>query len=163
MEVSLMSGYSKIGQKIRIDMDTSRCCPSDSRFALYIWDRDEDEPLDINDQCEIFPNYDDALKAFDNICQMDGEIVEYLVEWQKNGDGGEAHLPNFDEALDKQAECFNDDASHVRISPIVACCGERLICDSFTTTCPTCGADYSNNGERLAPRSQWGEETGERF
>jgi hypothetical protein len=45
----------------------------------------------------------------------------------------------------------------------VECCGETLICDAFTTTCPNCGADYNWNGDRLAPRSYWGEETGEHW
>jgi hypothetical protein len=33
--------------------------------------------------------------------------------------------------------------------------------DVFLSTCPACGADYNGSGQRLAPRSQWGEETGE--
>jgi hypothetical protein len=44
---------------------------------------------------------------------------------------------------------------------VVHCCGEPLECSGFTNTCPTCGADYNWTGQRLAPRSQWGEETGE--
>jgi hypothetical protein len=31
----------------------------------------------------------------------------------------------------------------------------------FTNTCPVCQADYNFGGQRLAPRSQWGEETGQ--
>lgn len=40
-------------------------------------------------------------------------------------------------------------------------CGEELECFEFTNTCDKCGADYNSAGQRLAPRSQWGEETGE--
>ena len=43
------------------------------------------------------------------------------------------------------------------------CCGDWFGCDSFTNTCDVCGADYDMNGNRLAPRSQWGEETGEHW
>ena len=43
----------------------------------------------------------------------------------------------------------------------VRCCGSWLSCDAFTVTCYSCGADYNMSGARLAPRSQWGEETGE--
>lgn len=44
---------------------------------------------------------------------------------------------------------------------VVRCdCGREVYCAGFTTTCD-CGADYNWNGSRLAPRSQWGEETGE--
>ena len=46
---------------------------------------------------------------------------------------------------------------------IVLCdCGERVaLCDSWPNSCRGCVADYDGNGRRLAPRSQWGEETGE--
>ena len=44
----------------------------------------------------------------------------------------------------------------------VKCCGRWMRCDHFTNTCE-CGADYNLSGARLAPRSQWGEETGEQW
>lgn len=40
-------------------------------------------------------------------------------------------------------------------------CGRTVILDHFTNTCSSCGADYNMSGQRLAPRAQWGEETGE--
>ena len=43
----------------------------------------------------------------------------------------------------------------------ITCCGRRLECPDFTNTCEICGADYNWAGDRLAPRDQWGEETGE--
>jgi len=46
-------------------------------------------------------------------------------------------------------------------APIVECdCGKEVLCDRFTNTCD-CGRDYNGFGQKLAPRSQWGEETGE--
>ena len=39
-------------------------------------------------------------------------------------------------------------------------CGRGVECIGFTNTCD-CGRDYNMSGELLAPRSQWGEETGE--
>ncbi len=45
--------------------------------------------------------------------------------------------------------------------------GECERCDNevdlvgFTNTCNNCEADYNLDGQLLAPRSQWGEETGE--
>lgn len=43
-------------------------------------------------------------------------------------------------------------------------CGHEVLLDgSFTCTCDHCGADYNTFGQRLAPRSQWGWETGESF
>jgi len=53
----------------------------------------------------------------------------------------------------------------IRVTPAyveVKCnCGAIVHCSGFTSTCDVCGADYDWNGYRLAPRSQWGEETGE--
>lgn len=39
-------------------------------------------------------------------------------------------------------------------------CGKDVELHGFTNTCE-CGADYNMSGQLLAPRSQWGEETGE--
>ena len=39
-------------------------------------------------------------------------------------------------------------------------CGREVYLDGFTCPCE-CGADYNSAGQRLAPRAQWGEETGE--
>jgi hypothetical protein len=46
---------------------------------------------------------------------------------------------------------------------VVKCdCGDKVWCPEFTQTC-SCGADYNMSGQRLAPRDQWGEETGEHW
>lgn len=39
-------------------------------------------------------------------------------------------------------------------------CGSEVELSGFTNTCQ-CGADYNMSGQLLAPREQWGEETGE--
>ena len=39
-------------------------------------------------------------------------------------------------------------------------CRRHVTLSGFTNTCE-CGADYNSAGQGLAPRSQWGEETGE--
>jgi len=39
-------------------------------------------------------------------------------------------------------------------------CGREVVLDSFTCPCD-CGRDYNSAGQLLAPRDQWGEETGE--
>lgn len=41
-----------------------------------------------------------------------------------------------------------------------ACCFRPVVLSGFTNSCP-CGADYNGSGQLLAPREQWGEETGE--
>lgn len=40
-------------------------------------------------------------------------------------------------------------------------CGCKVALYGFTNTCEKCGTDYNMSGQELAPRSQWGEETGE--
>ena len=42
----------------------------------------------------------------------------------------------------------------------ICSCGQEVMLTGFTNTC-NCGLDYNSSGELLAPRSQWGEETGE--
>lgn len=42
-------------------------------------------------------------------------------------------------------------------------CGGRVYLDHFTNTCDGCYRDYNMDGQPLADRSQWGEETGETY
>ena len=51
--------------------------------------------------------------------------------------------------------------SNVNRTTVIECCGHDLPCLRFTNTCPHCQRDYNMMGQVLAPRSQWGEETGE--
>lgn len=48
---------------------------------------------------------------------------------------------------------------------IIRCrCGEEVVLrHHFTNTCDECGRDFDGSGNELAPRSQWGEETGEHY
>lgn len=41
-------------------------------------------------------------------------------------------------------------------------CGSKIVLANFTNTCD-CGRDYNSSGQELAPREQWGEETGEHW
>jgi hypothetical protein len=42
-------------------------------------------------------------------------------------------------------------------------CGTNLTLHDWWSNECNCGTEYNGAGQRLAPRSQWGEETGERF
>ena len=47
---------------------------------------------------------------------------------------------------------------------VIGCeCGAEVLCAEFTNTCGRCGVDYNMSGQRLAPRDQWGAETGEHW
>ncbi|MBW2672166.1 MAG: hypothetical protein JRD89_01960 [Deltaproteobacteria bacterium] len=46
--------------------------------------------------------------------------------------------------------------------PVGLCiCGHEVELGGFTNTCEDCGEDYNSAGQHLAPREQWGIETGE--
>ena len=78
------------------------------------------------------------------------------------------------EAIDSYAKCVSGEfktygPAFVEMRPyryicsaIGLCdvCGEEVVLQGFTCPC-SCGADYNSSGQRLAPREQWGEETGE--
>ena len=53
----------------------------------------------------------------------------------------------------------------VRVDGAVRCDCYNVVTidDCMTNTCTRCGADYNGNGSQLAPREQWGEETGETY
>lgn len=57
------------------------------------------------------------------------------------------------------------DAGGYKIVGIIKCdCGAKIELDSgWANECPRCPAEYNGSGQRLAPRSQWGEDTGESF
>ena len=43
-------------------------------------------------------------------------------------------------------------------------CGATVhLYSSWANECEQCGTEYNGAGQRLAPRAQWGEETGEVF
>jgi hypothetical protein len=49
-----------------------------------------------------------------------------------------------------------------RLDAVGECaCGNEVTLSQFTNTCDKCNTDYNMSGQRLAPREQWGEETGE--
>lgn len=43
------------------------------------------------------------------------------------------------------------------------CQHEVELTNAWANACPNCHVEYNGSGQMLAPRSQWGEETGERF
>jgi hypothetical protein len=43
-------------------------------------------------------------------------------------------------------------------------CGSEVYCSSsWANSCEGCDREYNGSGQELAPRSHWGEETGENF
>lgn len=55
------------------------------------------------------------------------------------------------------------DENDTRIPAVGQCaCGLKVTLRGFTNTCD-CGREYNSAGQELAPRAQWGEETGEHW
>lgn len=53
---------------------------------------------------------------------------------------------------------------HLQPAILRCACGEEVaLWSSWANTCEKCGQEFNGSGQRLAPRHQWGEETGERF
>jgi hypothetical protein len=52
-----------------------------------------------------------------------------------------------------------------RTRAVIECqtCKSSVSLRNSTNTCFVCNADYNMSGQMLAPRSQWGEETGEHW
>lgn len=49
-------------------------------------------------------------------------------------------------------------------SKFAMCCGEPFaLMSTWANACPKCDTEYNGSGQRLAPRSEWGHETGEQF
>lgn len=56
------------------------------------------------------------------------------------------------------------DASYWEPAVIRCRCGEELtLYSSWANECEVCHLEYNGSGQELAPRTQWGEETGEHF
>lgn len=94
--------------------------------------------------------------------------MRYMVEvyWIENTILGDTEIvrpvivDTIEEAWDAR-ENADKKGARAYIFPLVTCCGDTVMCNAFTNTCPNCGRDYNRNGDELAPREQWGEETGE--
>jgi hypothetical protein len=108
--------------------------------------------------------------AFD----YEGEVnFGFSFECDKNGKVDEsklrpAGLENYKKCLTGQVGtrkvvCVGvDRREHNYREPAVGrcVCGRNVELGRFTNSCD-CGRDYNGSGQELAPRSQWGEETGE--
>ena len=79
------------------------------------------------------------------------------VEAWTTGDGEKASVLVGPGRIEKREDFY--------VTPAVGeCnCGTEVTLSAFTNTCRGCGADYNWSDQRLAPRSQWGEETGEHW
>lgn len=60
--------------------------------------------------------------------------------------------------------CEHKDKPGAVLRILICDCGQTFeLVDWWAEACPGCGIEYNGAGQKLAPRSQWGEETGETF
>lgn len=90
----------------------------------------------------------------------------FSIPCNENGEPFDKWKDRFDELMEQKDEFVwhglqerKIDVIHPTIGQCV--CGEEIELSGFTNTCTNCDRDYNSSGQELAPRSQWGEETGE--
>lgn len=98
----------------------------------------------------------DPGAGFSFDCAEDG--IPYL----RNPAAAENYRKCVDGSFDVVAHGVSRWESSYRVPAVGKCyCGGLVTLEGFTNTCDSCERDYNSGGQLLAPRSQWGEETGE--
>lgn len=97
--------------------------------------------------------------GFSFTCDAAGNVTEFLQELAQR---------NYQDCMNGKLAVIDlgvQTLTHTYIDPAVIICDvcgwEVILNDAFWSTCSHCGADYNGMGQHLAPREQWGEETGE--
>lgn len=99
-------------------------------------------------------------------CDKEGNVLggtlqpAAMAEWKRVQSRMDAILAGTDaEYHPPEVQSFTNSYWQPAIG-ICDACKRRVHLDGFTNSCE-CGADYNMSGQRLADRSQWGEDTGE--
>jgi len=97
--------------------------------------------------------------GFDFPCNADGHIIEPLNQAAR--ENYEACLTGMVRGTPVVRAGMRTYTNSYRIPAVGRCqCGRLVDLYGFTNTCD-CGRDYNMDGSLLAPREQWGDETGE--
>ena len=97
--------------------------------------------------------------GFSFACDEEGHVLTSVLEPLAYENLLKCQQASPDEIVDKGVVKYERD---IKIDAIGECyCGAHVYLDGFTNPCPDCNRDYNWRGDLLAPRSQWGEETGE--
>jgi hypothetical protein len=146
-------------------------------FVTYerVFDYEGERDWGFRFECDARGNVDasklaDAGRASLAAC-MRGEIERIVGQkWEVNRDPAtrdeHTHIPvagTGKRVVTRLIDRGVDAREHSYWEPAIGecACGARVTLDGFTCTCHRCGTDYNSSGQRLAPRAQWGEETGE--
>lgn len=82
--------------------------------------------------------------------------------WSEEDDLGYRNFLNVVES-GKYEMSYYENTFFDRVPAKIKCCDEWITLGKFTNTCSQCNSDYNSGGQLLAPRHQWGEETGEHW
>jgi hypothetical protein len=102
---------------------------------------------------------DQSLSGFSFDCDAKGNVDTNKLAIVARQNFHKCLAGGFPELTDRGAVRYK----HVYTEPAVGLCdrcSQEVVLSGFTNTCE-CRADYNITGELLAPRSQWGEDTGE--
>jgi hypothetical protein len=102
---------------------------------------------------------DEPNAGFGFDCDEKGKLLPFDNEYAKE---------NYNNCINGKYDVINEGVkkhtwSYIDCAIGKCICGEEVYLDSFTNTCPGCERDYNIQGQLLATRSQWGEETGEHW
>jgi hypothetical protein len=105
---------------------------------------------------------DDPHSGFGFPCNEDGTPIEdeYVSSWGPNYEacltGVVDDRPIFDVGIQRYEHSYWEPGE------LRCVCGAVVVIDMLmTNTCRNCGRDYNSSGQLLAPREQWGWDTGE--
>lgn len=98
--------------------------------------------------------------GFSFSCNEDGSLLEDMTE-----KGKENYRKCQDGTHDVVYLGIKNRSHHYWEPAVIECrCGAEIeLHDSWLNTCDDCGCDFNGSGQELAPREQWGEETGEHY
>jgi hypothetical protein len=92
------------------------------------------------------------------------EVMDAGVEQDEHGDWYRDFVwsePSYEKKIIREP-VYNEQTGEREEAALLQCfCGAEIQLWGFTNTCHRCGADFNSAGQHLAPRAQWGEETGE--
>lgn len=103
-------------------------------------------------------------RMFEHAHTKEGSGHGYAFECDKDGKLLAPH-ENYNKCLSGEIKVRDmgiEDRTYTYTDPRIGeCeCGQHVYLEHFTNTCE-CGRDYNMSGHELAPREQWGADTGE--
>lgn len=118
------------------------------------------EPVDVIRRCREFAYADDSRASWSFPCNKQGKLIAPTPEARANYErlvtgkiyGREVEDLGIVEHL----------SVYWKDGLLLCDCGAEFKFGHYwVNICEQCGAEYNGSGQRLAPRAQWGEETGE--